>query len=92
MSDGRGVERSPCEALETVKEPIEGAAAVVSWASIDTKTGLLSVHLNERRFETGIYVDETGFRPEKHFGDEVRSACGCLTILSNRTILTIITS
>lgn len=66
-------ERSPREALETVKERIEGEAVVVSWASVDTKTGLLSVHLNDRCFESEIYADEAGYSPDRHFGDEMRS-------------------
>ena len=65
--------RSPREALETVRERIEGEAVVVSWASVDTKTGLLTVHLNERCFEAEIYADEAGYGPERHFGDEMRS-------------------
>lgn len=70
---GRDVERSPREALETVKERVEGEAVVASWASVDTKTGLLSVHMNERCFEAEIYADEAGFGPDKHFSDEHRS-------------------
>ena len=72
-SEGKEAERSPREALDTVKERIEGEAVVASWASVDTKTGLLSVHLNERCFEAEIYADEAGFSPEKHFSDESRS-------------------
>lgn len=74
--DGRDVERSPREALETVKERIEGEAVVASWATVDTKTGLLSVHLNERCFEAEIYADEAGFGPEKHFTEEARINVG----------------
>ncbi|EKM61893.1 uncharacterized protein PHACADRAFT_83158 [Phanerochaete carnosa HHB-10118-sp] len=74
--DSQDTERSPREALETVKERVEGEAVVANWASIDTKTGLLSVHLNERCFEAEIYADEAGFGPEKHFGDEARINVG----------------
>ncbi|GJE99806.1 WD40 repeat domain-containing protein [Phanerochaete sordida] len=70
------VERSPREALETVKERIEGEAVVASWASVDTKTGLLSVHLSERCFEAEIYADEAGFSNDKHFTDEARINVG----------------
>ena len=79
-ADGREVERSPREALETVKERVEGEAVVASWASVDTKTGLLSIHLNERCFEAEVYADEVGFGPEKHFNDEFRSGYFALSI------------
>lgn len=71
-SGEREMERSPRESLETVKERIEGEAVVTSWSSVDTKTGLLSVHLTERCFEAEIYADEAGFGSEKHFADEAR--------------------
>lgn len=71
----RDRDRSPREALETVRERIEGEAVVASWASVDTKTGLLTVHLSERCFEAEIYADEAGFSPDRHFGDEMRSRC-----------------
>lgn len=66
-------QRSPREALDIVKERIEGEAVVATWASVDTKTGLLSVHLGERCFEAEVYADEAGFGPERHFSDEARS-------------------
>ena len=74
--DGRSMmerHRSPREALETVRERIEGEAVVASWASVDTKTGLLSVHLSERCFEAEIYADEAGYSHDRHFSDEMRS-------------------
>ena len=66
---------SPREALETVRERIEGQAVVNSWSSVDTKMGLLSVHLSDRCFEAEIYADEAGYGPEKNFGDELRCMC-----------------
>ncbi|KAI0094173.1 hypothetical protein BDY19DRAFT_6668 [Irpex rosettiformis] len=70
------VDRSPREALDAVKERIEGEAVVASWASVDTKTGLLTVHLNERCFEAEIYADEAGFGHDRHFSDEARINVG----------------
>ncbi|KAI0094159.1 hypothetical protein BDY19DRAFT_901416 [Irpex rosettiformis] len=70
------VDRNPREALDAVKERIEGEAVVVSWASVDTKTGLLTVHLNERCFEAEIYADEAGFGHDRHFSDEARINVG----------------
>lgn len=66
---------SPREALETVRERIEGQAVVNPWSSVDTKMGLLTVHLSDRCFEAEIYADEAGYGPEKNFGDELRCRC-----------------
>jgi len=66
---------SPREALETVRERIEGQAVVNSWSSVDTKMGLLTVHLGDRCFEAEIYADEAGYGPERNFGDELRCTC-----------------
>ncbi|TFY58900.1 hypothetical protein EVJ58_g6121 [Rhodofomes roseus] len=69
-------ERSPREALETVKERIEGEAVVQSWATVDTKTGVLTVHLNERCFEAEIYADEAGYTADRRHGEEQRLNIG----------------
>lgn len=77
-ADGRSMtekHRSPREALETVRERIEGEAVVTSWASLDTKTGVLTVHLNEKCFEAEIYADEAGYGPERQFSEEARCEC-----------------
>jgi WD repeat-containing protein 48 len=71
-SGGSERERSPREALETVRERIEGEAVVAPWSSVDTKTGVLNVHLNEKCFEAEIYADEAGFDPDRRFNDELR--------------------
>ena len=68
-------EWSPREAIETVRERIEGEAVVTSWASLDTKTGVLTVHLNEKCFEAEIYADEAGYGPERQFSEEARCEC-----------------
>ncbi|KAI0659996.1 hypothetical protein C8Q70DRAFT_977330 [Cubamyces menziesii] len=69
-------QRSPREALETVRERIEGEAVVASWSSLDTKTGVLTVHLNEKCFESEIYADEAGYGSERHFSEETRLNIG----------------
>lgn len=76
-SEGHGIgrERSPREALETVRERIEGEAVVVPWSSVDTKTGVLTVHLREKCFESEVYADEVGFGHDRHFNEESRRAC-----------------
>ncbi|CDO72560.1 hypothetical protein BN946_scf184983.g43 [Trametes cinnabarina] len=68
--------RSPREALETVRERIEGEAVVASWASLDTKTGVLTVHLNEKCFESEIYADEAGYGSDRQFSEEARLNIG----------------
>lgn len=65
-------EWSPRQALEAVRERIEGEAVVSAWSSVDTKTGVLTVNINERCFEAEIYADEAGFDPDKHLNDELR--------------------
>lgn len=65
-------ERSPREALETVRERIEGEAVVASWATIDTKTGVLTVHLTERCFEAELYADEAGYASDRRFNEDTR--------------------
>lgn len=79
-SDDSGKSPSPREALETVRERIEGQAVVNSWSSVDTKMGLLTVHLSDRCFEAEIYADEAGYAPERNFGDEMR--CECSSVYS----------
>lgn len=69
-------EYSPREALEAVKERIEGEAVVLPWATVDTKTGVLSVHLNGKCFEAEIYADEAGYGPERQFADDMRLNVG----------------
>jgi WD repeat-containing protein 48 len=66
-------ERSPREALETVRERIEGEAVVSSWSNADTKAGVLMIHLNERCFDAEVYADEVGFAQDRRFHDESKS-------------------
>lgn len=71
-SNGSEHERSPRDALEAVRERIEGEAVVPTWSTVDTKTGVLTVHLNEKCFEAEIYADEAGFSLDRRFSDEAR--------------------
>ncbi|KIY69684.1 WD40 repeat-like protein [Cylindrobasidium torrendii FP15055 ss-10] len=50
------------EALEGVREAIEGEGVTASWSSVDTKAGVLSVHISDRCFEAEVYADEVGFQ------------------------------
>ncbi|KAJ7252791.1 hypothetical protein B0H12DRAFT_1233874 [Mycena haematopus] len=67
---------SPREALERVQERIDGEAVVAPWATVDTKAGVLAVHLNERSFESEIYADEVGYAGDRRFGDEAKLNIG----------------
>lgn len=69
-----GRERSPREALEIVRERVEGEAVVMPWSTVDTKIGVLSVHLTERCFEAEVYADEVNWG-EKGSGEEHRRKC-----------------
>lgn len=71
-------EKSPREALEVVRERIEGEAVVSPWSSVDTKTGVLTVHISDRCFEAEMYADEAGYE-DKRFSDEQRRECRFFT-------------
>ena len=73
-----GTQRSPREALETVRERIEGEAVVPAWAALETKTGVLTVHVGERCFEAEVYADEAGDGHER-VNEEVRCELHVLT-------------
>ena len=54
-------ETTPGDTLDTVKERIEGQGVTPLWCSVDAKSGLLTVHLEEPRcFEAELYLDEIG--------------------------------
>lgn len=76
---GEEKERSPREALEVVRERIEGEAVIQSWCSTDTKAGVLVVHVSERCFEAEVYADEVGFVGDRHFSEE--SKCEFFTLI-----------
>lgn len=70
-------ERSPREALETVRERIEGEGVASSWCMADTKGGVLTIHLNERCFDAEVYADEVGFVKHSQFNDESKCTFAC---------------
>jgi WD repeat-containing protein 48 len=57
-SSNKGKRLSPRDALETVRERIEGEGVTNSWSTVDTKVGDLCVHLMERCFEAECFADE----------------------------------
>ena len=56
---------NPREALDLVRERIDGEAVVVPWSSVDTSMGMLNVHLDEHAFDAELYADELGCSPER---------------------------
>ncbi|KAG8688886.1 hypothetical protein FRC08_011214 [Ceratobasidium sp. 394] len=57
--DESGHKISPREALDLVRDRIEGEAMTPAWASVDTRVGDLTVHLIEPRcFDAEVYADE----------------------------------
>jgi hypothetical protein len=56
---------SPREALDIVREHIDGEAFVVPWSFVDTSMGVLNVHLDEHAFDAELYADELGLLPDR---------------------------
>lgn len=79
---------TPREALELVKERIEGEAVVPAWCTVDTKIGALGIHMEQGRcFDAEIHLDELSDRIEGHFKEDQRGVCFLLCCLM--TYLTI---
>ena len=56
---------SPREAIDIVRERIDGEAFVVPWSFVDTSMGVLNVHLDEHAFDAELYADELGLPPDR---------------------------
>ena len=70
---------SPREALDIVRERIDGEAFVMPWSFVDTSMGVLNVHLDEHAFDAELYADELGLPPDRTLPasvspDDVRGA------------------
>jgi WD repeat-containing protein 48 len=70
---------SPREALDLVRERIDGETFVVPWSFVDTSMGVLNVHLDEHAFDAELYADELGLPPDRTLPasispEDVRSA------------------
>jgi WD repeat-containing protein 48 len=64
---------SPREALEAVRERIEGEAVVSSWCTVDSSIGNLMVHVQYPQcFDGEIYADEAGYGSERFFDEDAR--------------------
>ena len=67
---GRGSQ----EALDIVRERIEGESSTITWCSVDTRIGSLTVHVEENRcFDAEVYADEVGYRGDPAFKEDHRS-------------------
>jgi WD repeat-containing protein 48 len=56
---------SPREAVDIVRERVDGEAFVVPWSFVDTSMGVLNVHLDEHAFDAELYADELGLPPDR---------------------------
>ncbi|KAH9958413.1 hypothetical protein BC827DRAFT_1219400 [Russula dissimulans] len=56
---------SPREALDIVRERIDGEAFVVPWSSVDTCMGVLNVNVDEHAFDAELYGDELGLPSDR---------------------------
>lgn len=84
------VEWSPREALETVRECIEGEAMIASWGNVETKMGSLTVHLTESTcFDAEVYADEANFPDASAFPEEHRSTSSKVILIIGLILLLI---
>ena len=63
--------------LEFVRNQVEGEAVVSPWCSVETKTGLLTIHIEQSRaFEAEAYLDESGVEPKPEYKPDQRLNLG----------------
>ncbi|KAL5500915.1 hypothetical protein ACEPAH_9302 [Sanghuangporus vaninii] len=60
---------SPRQALELVRDRIEGEAVVNPWSNADTRIGELTIHILDKCFESEIFADEAGYPDRSHSED-----------------------
>lgn len=69
-------DRDSLETLDIVRERIEGESSTVTWCTIDTRIGSLTVHVEENRcFDAEAYADEVGYANDPEFREDQRSEC-----------------
>lgn len=65
--------RDSKEALDIVRERIEGESSTITWCTVDTRIGSLTVHVEENRcFDAEVYADEVGYRGDPAFKEDHR--------------------
>lgn len=85
-SSGRCGPLQPGDALDLVRERIEGSSVSQNWCNVDTKIGSLSVHLEYPRcFDAELYIDECmdvlkESDPEYAFKDDQRVNVGLMVL------------
>ena len=63
--------------LEYVRTQIEGETVVSPWCSVESRTGLLTVHIDQTRaFEAEVYLDEAGVQSRPEFKADQRLNLG----------------
>lgn len=63
--------------LENIRNQIEGEALVQSWCSVECRTGLLTVHIEQgRAFDAEVYLDEAGVAPKPEYRVDQRLNLG----------------
>lgn len=80
--DGQKWKWSPREALEIVRERIEGEAVVNAWCTVDSSIGNLMVHIESNRaFDAEIFADEAGYEGDIQFEEDHRCEFFCCFIM-----------
>ncbi|GAA6032860.1 hypothetical protein JCM8097_000833 [Rhodosporidiobolus ruineniae] len=65
------------DVLEYVRERIEGEVSIATWCRCDTRTGSLTIHLEQARvFDAEAYIDECGVGPAEDFPPDHRLYLG----------------
>lgn len=65
------------DVLEYVRSQIEGEAVISPWCSVESRTGLLTVHIDQSRaFEAEVYLDEAGVQPRPEYKVDQRLNLG----------------
>ena len=63
----------PGDALELIRDRVEGCGATPLWCTVDTRAGVLTVHLQEPRcFDAEMYIDEADFLASAGVKDDSR--------------------
>lgn len=77
------------EALDLVAEHVDGQSFVRQWCQVDTRSGNITVHLEEATcWDAEVYADQVGYANDPEFGPEHRSeSFGSLTCVL-RVLLT----
>ena len=58
--------------MEIVQEHIEGETVVMSWSMLDTKIGVLTVHVNNECFNAELYAGEVRVGGKEHWHESRR--------------------